>query len=260
MVENKALVKLAQYRITSSDLDKLTQDQKAAYAVLCYSISEINALQRMYLCSGPDLPEAPELVAAVAMQRNLLIRVLSSKLFELREFLKFEGKYNRTKDSALTDFGKSFEDRLSALDDCEGFRFAKRLRNEGSFHYHLKPTRARLEWVHPSAQSSMYISKAQGSNFFPYGEEVLYEGLLNEFIGSMDDEVAARELLESWAEWSMSFIREANKLFTEFFLRFIEPASSTQYAREKVYWVSPEVVSEIGGVCIPAFLRTDKGI
>lgn len=215
---NKALVKLVEFPISRHDLENLTDDQRAAFAIICHFVNEVNVFQRLFIASGHDWPSDPEMLVAVAIQRNTIVRVLSSKIFEIREFFRFSGRYNRTKDEKLKRFGEWADETLERLDDGDGYRFAKSVRDEGSFHYHLKPARELQKWVHDDAMRSVFVGKTSGSSLFPYGEEVMYIGLANEFVSSKETNEKVKKLMEDWSEWSLAVVREVNVISKRFFL------------------------------------------
>jgi len=252
---NKAILKLDEYLVSKSDLDGLSDDQQAAFAVLCFAVSELNSLARMYLFSSQKLNEQGEIIAALAIQSNLLIRTISSKLFEIREFLEFKGKYNKTSDSKLLEFGKNATQRFAAIGEGVGYDFAVKLRHEASFHYHLKPARKRLKWVSSDALRSLYLHKLKGNSFYPFGEEALFIGLINESISSLDEVPKAQELIEAWANWSTSASGLVNELFDEFVTNFILSLNPDRKSFEKVYWVDPELIGTLVSTKTPAFIK-----
>ncbi len=259
-MENKALIKLVEYPLTQRELQVLNLEIRACFSLFCHGVSEINALQRLFILTSGEPAEEKEILIASSIQTNVLMRTLSSKLFELREFLEFKGKYNRTNDEELIAFGKSAGARLAKLDDSEGFKFAKKLRHEAAFHYQMKPARERQKHIHETADASLYMTKAEGGSFFPYGEEALFIGLINQTVDATDNKDAAKKLINSWSKWSTEFIRTLNEIFSDFFERFVQVAFPNKYAKEKVFWVSSELVGEIRAARSPVFLRTKKGV
>ncbi len=250
---NRALIKFSEFRPSKENLDGLSEDLRAALAVFCFALNEINSLMRLNQFSEQSLDEKPEIVSAIVIQRTALMRTISSKLFELREFLSIHGKYSKTNDADLQAFKTFAHSMMKTLEDHEGFKFVKKIRNEATNHYSLKAARSRLAWVHDEAQRTLYSHENPRNSFYPYGEEVLFIGLINELIRSTEDQSAAAELILKMADWNIAATRVFNELFNEFLDRYVLGAEPKRRSKVVCYWVNPDLVGTASGRIIPVF-------
>jgi hypothetical protein len=257
---NKALLKFSEYPVSNEELAGLTEDQRAAFAVLCFAISELNFLSKMFRYSGHSDQEKDEIIAAWGIQSHILIRTISSKLFELREFFKFTGNNNRTSDPYLEKLRKRANEKFREIDKHEGLKLAKSIRHEASFHYRLGAAKKRLASVHGDCIKSLYLHELGVNSFYPYGEEDLFIGLINEIAGSVEDKAKAKRVIEAWGEWSRQSASAFNELLSEFVEELIVKRRPAKRPLEKMYWVEPSLVGEVEKTKLPAFVRIPKNV
>lgn len=204
-------------KITHSieDLRSIPKDQLAAYAGICHAVNELNVMKRVFLASFHQEPSSPEVGMYLWVQNHTLLRVWSAKIFELSQFLKFEGRYNRTSDKELKDFGDSARERFRALGESPFYEMTKRLRHEVTNHTSLKAIRECLDFVGDQIECSAFLGPEIGNCLFPFGEEVVFGGTLARVW--TEHRIKPETSLDIWFEWNQS----ANNWATEQQLRFI---------------------------------------
>jgi len=186
-----------------------------------------------------------------------LIRTVSSKLFEVREFFEFRGKYNKSRDNELRDFGKRAMAYFKDIDALPGYGFAQKVRNETSFHYRIKPVKERFDRAPPFEDSSLFIQDLDANSLFPLGEEVVFWSLVQEFTVA-GGKTGKEDVIQEWAEWSTKTMRLLNKLLFEFFERFIEPKSAGYQTRELPIQGPRDLIGLHGTTHLPIFWMPEK--
>ena len=113
-MENKAIETIHKFPMRMKDLEGLEPDIQAALAISSMAVTECNVLMRLYLdaCHTPTGDDEVDMIALI--HGGVIIRALSAKLFEFWEFLKLEGKYNRTQSMSLTEIANSVRNQFSA--------------------------------------------------------------------------------------------------------------------------------------------------
>ncbi len=252
-----SLLKLEEFRISWEELRKLPDDQLAAFGLVCFAISEINVLKRLYLFSGHDYDPVgiDEIGFAALSQRLVLLRLWSAKLFELTKFFKFEGQHNRTKDQTLLSLSEIAQKTFEDVAKGPGFEFATRQRNEAASHYHMKSARKNAHHLRKDALCNMYLHQAEGNSFFPLGEELMFGAsvlrLKDEFTCPDSD------IVDEWFRWNLEANNWASKMHVQLFSETILKVIPDRKPYEREYWLKPEMIQYIGECIVPVFLRKD---
>jgi hypothetical protein len=241
-------------------LDEMNDDQKSALAVICFAVSEVNALSRMYLFAHHELSGFPAIDFAIMTQVHSVLRNWSAKLFEMSEFLSFRDKDNRTTDKQLIRLGSAALDAFKKLKDDEGYRVARALRHEATNHYLLGPVRKNLPFVSDRANCTFFLHKQRGNSIYPLGDEVLFAGRLNREGAKFDTTSEKKQAYDKWFDWNLKATDWLHDVHLDFFREFIGPIAKKHRLRLRLrdYWIDPILVSDRDSPKIPVVFRNSK--
>lgn len=254
----KAIEYLTEYKLSLADLEDLHEDLSAALAVTCYAVSEINTLMRLYIFSSHQVIDNEVIDAASMIQRGVLLRTWSSKLFEFSEFIHLNGKHNKTKNVDLIELAKQAQKSFEQLKQEKGFDLVRNIRHEASNHYCLNPARKNLKHLSPTSKLSFYLHEKNGNSFFPMGEEVMFIGRINRHATSETTKEEKSQLYNTWMNWNLmasNWLGEVHHLFVK---RLVLERFSERKAERKDYWIPPTMVGEVGEIITPIFIRTNN--
>lgn len=241
---NKALVQFDEFPLTIAKVRSLPEDQAAALAVLSYSVSENNALRKIYLSQTHDYIGEKAIDEIINVHQFVILRTWSSKLFETKEFLRsICGKKPSTSDTILRGLAEFALDDLKKSETLEGYETARDVRHEMTNHYSMDAARKNLPNVQSDALCNMYLHMYGGNDFFPLGEAVMFHGRLHRKWKNVATLEERRRNLDLWFDWcleaSSSFLR-SHARFTEEII-FKPLGRSTFYT--KSYWVPETLVA-----------------
>lgn len=249
-----ALLKLHKFNLNFSELKDVPDEHVAAFSMSAHAINETNALSRIFLFCGQDDVRETEINAAAFIQRLTLLRVWSAKLFEYTEFVKFEGRGNRTSDKILLRLSKEAKDSFASLCENNDKEFMKRLRNQVTNHYRIDPARRNLQHLDPAADASMYLSESVRSNaFFLLGEDVAFGAAVARF--SKENNTDIVEQIERWVDFNLAANVWANDFHASLFKETIRPFFPDRHTTEMSYWLPETMVQEFERGKMPLFMR-----
>jgi hypothetical protein len=240
-----------------SHFSELSDDQKAALAIVCFAASEVNALAKMYIFAQHELTGKDAIDYGIMAQTHSILRTWSAKLFEMSEFVEFKGKYNKTKDTKLQKLGDEAFQSFKPLMGLEGHRIAKSLRHEATSHYYLAPVKSNLPFVDDKANCSFYLHSSSGNSNFPLGDEVVFAGLLNREgakFQSLEDKL---EVYRLWWRWNLDATKWLHAVHLAFFRELVAPLAREKgiKMRRRAYWIDPALVSQLDQPKLPVVLR-----
>jgi len=254
--EKKSLVHLVEYPMTRRELSELSEDQQAVLAILSYAVSEANVFAKLYIAAAQDLIDDKVIDSAASIQRFVVLRSWSAKLFEVEDFLLLGGKKKKTKDPEIIGLAEASLEEFKALREQEGYQISRDMRNEATSHYSFSAAKKNLPFVSDHAVCNMYLHEQNGNSFYPLGEEVMFIGRLNRRGANLDKEETAA-LLGIWMQWNIS----ANKWLSETHLRFVRDLVlkkfEKKYARKRAFWVPSEHVATNSEARVPVFYRKE---
>lgn len=257
-MSNRAIVQFDEFPLSMDTLRKLPEDQVAALAVLSFAVSEANALQRIFLSQSHGYTGEKLIDEVMNVQKFVILRTWSSKLFEVREFLQsLCGIKRSTKDGVLYDLANQAIDDLERTTNTEGYRVARDIRNESSNHYLLEAARKNLPHVHSDALCNIYIHQHSGNDFFPLGEAVMFHGRLHRRWKNDSSLEERKRKFGLWIDWCI----DASSSFDRSHARFanaiiFEPLGRNRFHR-KTYWVSESLVGHPMERLTPVVFRRD---
>ncbi|MFW8633575.1 hypothetical protein [Cribrihabitans pelagius] len=254
-MSDKALEHFWEYPISWRLMQTLPEDQQAAIAVLSFAVSEVNALSRLYIFNAHKLIGEAAIDCATSIQRFLLLRAWSAKLFEIEDFLNLGGKKKVTRDKELLKLANRALESFVTLRDERIYPIVRDIRNEATSHYSLTAAKKNLKFVSYNANCNMYIHEMSGNSFYPMGEEVMFIGRLNRRGASLPtkDERAAQ--FESWMNWNVSATNWLSSTHASFVRELIFEKQKSRAARKRTYWIPPKFVGSREDGLAPIFLR-----
>ncbi|PCJ08515.1 MAG: hypothetical protein COB16_07505 [Rhodobacteraceae bacterium] len=254
-MNEKKQVTLEQYELTLEKFRLLPEDHQAVLAVLSYAVSEINALQRMFLAQELKMTDVEAVNSAIKIQYYVVLRSWSSKLFEALEFLNSEicGRKPQVKDERLLEFAENLEKRLGALRSGVGYETARVVRNEAANHYSFKAALRNLEHVRSQADCKLYTHVLGGNDFYPLGEEIMFQARLNRKWSSQKSEDAKREAFLSWLGWNLKATKQLSEICAFFFNKLVFEVLPDIEWSEQTHTIPAELVGHPSTRKTPVF-------
>ncbi|MFN8993274.1 MAG: hypothetical protein ACK5X3_06380, partial [Pseudomonadota bacterium] len=176
---NTAIEYFVELEMRWKEFDPLSDDEKAALSIVCFAVTEVNALMRIYAFAEHHFTGNAAIDYGMLAQSHSLLRCWSAKLFEFSEFITFKDKNNRTSTPSLLALSKKHVAAFDVLKSANGYGAARYLRHETTNHYFLDPVRKNLPHVSDRANCNFYLHQLNGNSHFPMGEEVVFVGRLN---------------------------------------------------------------------------------
>ena len=239
------------------DFLPLSDDQKAALAVVCFAVSEVNALMRMYAFATHDLTDEPAIDYGMLAQSQSILRTWSAKLFEFSEFITFKDKANKTSDPVLNSLSEKHVATFETLKTADGYQTTRYLRHEATNHYLLNPVKKNLPFVSEAADCSFYLHKMRGNSRYPMGDEVVFAGRLNREGAHLTTDEEKRVTYKKWWNWNLAATHWLNDVHFSFYEELVVPISRGKYARRRSYWIDHRFVGVPEKVKTPSILRRE---
>jgi hypothetical protein len=251
--EEKILVKLREFELTLQDLNALSDDQKAAFSVIAFAVSEINALSRVYMFSAHRGIGKSAIDYAVQIQRNSLLRIWSSKIFEFAEFLKFTNKTGKTSDSKVLNLAKMAISDFEKLQKGSGYKIAMVLRNTAANHYSFKAARRLLAHLRDDTDCSLFFGHLRSNSFFPLGEAGMFVSNIYATSGAGAASDAFQKATQEWLDWLGEASLWVDSVQDAFFRDVIQEAVPNLRPVDREYVVPSNFVAVQGNVTTPIF-------
>ncbi|UWQ54265.1 hypothetical protein [Leisingera caerulea] len=237
-----------------AELSSLSDDEKAVVGVLSYATTESNALRRMFIFASHEMVGEDAIDTAISIQRFVLLRTASSRLFEVKEFLEFGGKRKTLKDEKILAFAAEALDAFEKLKGKNGYEIARNMRHEATHHYSLSAARKNLRHVPSNANCSLYLHQMTGNSYYPMGEEVMFVGGMNRVGAKFSSKEEKQELINEWYEWNLAASQWLENTFTSCLKLFLLPKFPQKKALRKSFRLGPELVSSPDEHKVPIFL------
>ncbi len=240
------------YPLSKSDLEKLPRDHAAIVGLLSYAASEINAFLRMYVLSRHGFSQVNGINEAIAIQNMALMRVVSAKLFEVENLLKFIN-VQPPPDEIVTAIAQKCLKRFDALKSGEGYKVALRLRHEATNHYAFSAARKSCRQISANANLNLYLHDNSANEFYPMGEELIFAGGLNKLSDEAGDSGA--KIYRVWFEWVKGAILWLRLAHNRFINELIFRNSPERKAERKMFFLDESLVGEISSTKLPVVMR-----
>lgn len=254
-MRNQAIKKLATYRLRWSELDQMNVDDRALFAFACLAVSEISILRRLNLLSLYTVDDNKHLEAAAELQRNLLLRVSTGKIFEFSQAFEEKiypsKKFSAAARSHVEIAWKSIEQQRKS----RGYKIAEKIRNKVGFHYDFGQIKAQSSQSEGDIDASLYFTEEDGNCFFPIGDRIAFGRL--EVLGNIppSPQNQKRDEIAEWIDWEREMLRVATKFHQSLLESLILPLFPGRLARETVVWFDTDLIATTGKSRLPLFLR-----
>ncbi|MDX2482975.1 MAG: hypothetical protein QNK42_04885 [Pseudodonghicola sp.] len=221
------------YEISDECLGKLTVDQRAMFAVLCLTVSEVDAMKKA-LTLGPSAPVGDEdLDAAFISQKTVFMRMIGMKILEAFKTLMLSKKENFSDDAGLNTFRRNHVLRAyNELKKIPGGSVVQQDRNKLGFHYDLERFRELVQRSRTNAEHSILVAKEFEFQSFPFGEISVASGHGNSAAAFCLSE--ARKSVEENAEFVRQAMRKFSVVFQAFFETFLRPHLKSEQIEKSV--------------------------
>lgn len=240
------------YPVFKSDLEKIPRDHAAIVGLLSFAVSEINAFLRMYIFSQHGFDHEAGINEVIAIQNMALMRVISAKLFEVENLLKFS-KVQPPPDKMVIDLAKKCLKSFDALRRKDGYKVALRLRNEATHHYSFAAARKSCSQISANANLNLYIHGKSGNEFYPMGEELIFAGGLNKLSGEADK--SDENIYRVWFEWVKGAVLWLKSAHGRFINELILKKHPGRGARKKIFFLDETLVGEVNSTKLPVIMR-----
>ncbi len=255
MSEVKAIEFFTEVELSWKDFSSLSDDQKSALSIVCFAVSEINSLMRIYAFSDHTLTGKAAIDYSILVQSHGILRSWSAKLFEFSEFVTFRDRKNRTSDDRLLELSRTAKESFNALKRENGYVIARSLRHETTNHYLLDPVRKSLPFVSDRANCNFYLHKKNGNSVFPMGDEVVFIGRINREGAKIESALEKAEMYDQWWKWNLAATKWLHRVHFDFYKEFVEPRSKGKRIKTRDYWIDPRLVGVPDETKLPVFLR-----
>ena len=245
------------FRLRLSDLSALSRSEKAALTLLCFVVSELNSLKRLSLFAmhTEELPD--DAVPAVAVQRNLILRTITAKLFE---FLRLVEK--KVDPAAVDDRVKMVFQRYSKeLDEARtgvGFTIAKKIRNKMANHFDFEEAEKVAAQCPETVECSFYLTEANGNSYYPMGDEIIFASGILKAIKDSGLTISFQDALDEWIDWTLRLSNLADSIHVAIFEELVVPLVPDRMAHHRPIWLPEDLVAKHPGFRLPLFIRVEK--
>ncbi|ASM74193.1 hypothetical protein SULPSESMR1_03421 [Pseudosulfitobacter pseudonitzschiae] len=246
-----------EYELDWGELSTLPADHLAAFSVLSFAVSEVNVLRKNYISISHDYTGEKSIDSANNINKFLVLRTWSSKLFEIAEFLRKIHKKKETSDARLFDFAKTASGKFDKLDLGDGHNIARYIRNEASHHYSFSSAKENIKHVFHGGDFNFYTHDVGGNDFYPLGEEVMFYGRLNRKWANIPSKTARNKLLQEWFDFNIKVTDWLMKTHGYFAREFIFVALGRNMMVVKSYDVPSALVGDLSKTLTPIFYVKD---
>lgn len=250
---NKAIVEIGKIPLRMSDLDGIEPDIQAALALSSYAATECFVLMRLYLDACHKFTGNDEVDLMAIIQRNVIERAWSAKLYEFWDFLKLSGD-NKTSSKPLQDAAEHALAEYRELGDAPGHALARNLRHEATNHYTLSSARKNLQYVDGKSDISLLIQPQKGNAFYTMGEVVMFLGRMNRQNKSGDFK-SFGDAYSAWFEWNKAVTNLIGDFHHALFIEHVMPKLDGRKGVKTKPYIPYEMVGEADQPTSPVFIR-----
>ncbi|MGL4310602.1 MAG: hypothetical protein ACRCSU_08950 [Paracoccaceae bacterium] len=253
MSENKPIQLLYSYRLRWRDLEGLSDVELAALSSVFFCDNEVNSLRRLCLLSMFWVTENDKIHSAAEIQRNMLLRTLTGRLFEFLELynqISSEGRQS----SSIVEIMKTLKKDQRDCRNHPGFRIAQRIRKSQAHHYDFAAIRKLVTKHDPNAVFDFNLTPESGNAFAPFAEALVFNPDPHDRIYHELSKAEAEALVNNWIDWTHVATDLLKALREQLFEKLIiakNPSLRPQYRTE---YLSPDLKVE-GTYRLPLFVQ-----
>ncbi|RLJ97977.1 hypothetical protein CLV75_4322 [Ruegeria conchae] len=252
----ESLVHFHEFNLKKSDLGSMTKEEIAVLGMLSYICNELNVFARFLRLTERQDDERGPVKFASDLQFHVVLRTLSSRVFEAYEFLKEATKKTEKLDPEMLALIQKSTEEIERLGASEGHAINRNIRNETSFHYKLNTALKNAGSLPCDADASVYVNSLDGNTYFVLGESLVFFERLRRF-SAADKKFEDPEILaESWIKWSLEVVMLIKDLQANLFGIVLDRAKKVP--RKTHYFVKSEVVAKDKRAVMPVFIQSDQ--
>ncbi|PCH74888.1 MAG: hypothetical protein COC12_02800 [Rhodobacteraceae bacterium] len=254
-MSEQSTISLLQYDLSLERLQLLPEDHQAVISVLSYAVSEVNALQRVFLAQELKLTGTDAINSAIKIQYFVILRAWSSKIYEALKFMQDLLWSNKptTKDPVLLKLADGLADEFQALRAGGGFEVSRIVRNEAANHYSFSAALKNLSHIRKEADCNFYTHEYGGNDFFPLGEEVMFQARLERKWTNFGRKEEKDSRFKEWLDWNLQATEWLGKTHAGFCNQLVFIPSRNNEMREVVYDVPTDLVGHPPNKKTPVF-------
>jgi hypothetical protein len=245
------------FKLKLSDLSALSHSEKAALTLLCFVVSELNSLKRLSLFAMHTEKLPDDAIPSAAVQRNLILRTITAKLFE---FLRLVEK--KVDPSAVDDrVKKIFQQFSKELDEARtgiGFTIAKKIRNKMANHFDFEEAEKIVAQCPDTVECDFYLTEASGNSYYPMGDEVIFASGVLKAIKDSGLDISFHDALDEWIAWTLRLSNLADSIHVAIFEELVAPLVPDRMAHHRPVWLPEDLVAQHPGFRLPIFIRVEK--
>lgn len=201
MSENRPLQLLYAYRLRWGDLKGLSEVELAAVSGIFFCDNEVNALRRLCLLSMFWVSENDRIHKAAEIQRNMLLRTLTGRLFEFLELYNQISSKGR-QSASIVEIMDALKGEHRECRNHPGYKIAEKIRKSQAHHYDFAAIRNLVSRHDPKSLFDFNLAPEGGSAFAPFAEALVFnpdpQGRLEEELSKEDSE----KLVNDWINWT----------------------------------------------------------
>lgn len=248
-----SIVHFYEFSIKKSDLSGLSHDEVAAVGALSQICNELNVFSNLLsLCHEPDTRDKP-ITFAANLQHHVLLRNLSSHVFEAIDFLKEVVDYAKDSEIGIMQKFSEASAKIENLQLSGGHAINRNIRNEIAFHYKFSVAKKNAKSLPKDADSSVYVNELDGNSYFVLGESLMFFERLKRHSNSDKKLEDAEALSAAWLEWTLHAVRLIKDLQSEVFGLILDHLAISP--RKTHYFVDPSYVANSKSGRLPVFCQ-----
>lgn len=256
MSENRPLQLLYAYRLKWRDLKHLSEVELAALSGVFFCDNEVNALRRLCFLSMYWLTENDRIHKAAEIQRNMLLRTLTGRLFEFLELYNQISSKGRQSSAIVEAMATLRNDHR----DCRkhpGYKVAEVIRKRQAHHYDFNSIRDLVARHDPNTPFDFNLAPESGSAFAPFAEALVFNP---DPQGRLEEELTREEsksLVNDWIEWTHVATELLKKLREELLQRLILSKNPDLRPRFRTEYLPPDLKVE-ASFRLPLFVQATR--
>lgn len=243
-----------EYKLSKNEFDSLNDLEQVAISVSTFATSELITFMRLYSFAGHDEINVPTIDTINTIQKHIIMRIWSAKLFEFHKFLGDLRKRSENNCDSVYKVADAQMKGFNKLKKMRAFGFVRSLRNSSINHYSVKDALESIGYLSENADLSLFIHDLEGNSVSPLGEEVMFVAPLNRY-GKLPDGSVDRSIYNDWHKWNIEALTWVKVCHLEIWKEIVFRHFPNKYVRKKSYWLRSEMVGELGEVKTPLFAR-----
>ncbi|WP_299026012.1 hypothetical protein [uncultured Sulfitobacter sp.] len=249
-------VKLKSVSFNYDQFCRLSEHEQILLALLSYAISETNALWRVFVCAIQTTTGTVQVDQAVAVQRGVLLRTWSSKLFEFDKALK-DLRQRPKIDPALKSFVDDMRSKLAGPDKTKIPKLVEEFRNEAGNHATVSAAKKNLDFLSKTAPLNMLFSDLEANTVLPLGEELFFAARYNRYLSETGKDRLSIDPFEEWLAWNQAATRELMAFIDEYLTTFVFKEKCHSEWEEIELHLSKVFADSASGRQVPIFLKME---